>query len=86
MGSFLRLAKALSKNTKSNNNHQVESAEDKEYQKYLESLTDKELDELIKSKLADFDNSDEGKAYNLRLSELTEAELTIELFEKLKVS
>lgn len=86
MGSFLRLAKALNKNSKSNNTaNYVQTETDKDYQKHLETLTDKELEDLIKTQLEEYRNTDEGKANHLRVSKMTETELSIELMEKLKV-
>lgn len=86
MGSFLRLAKALSKNNKLNTSaNSIESDEDKAYQKYLESLNESELEDLIKEKLLESWASDEGRAYHLKISGMTEAELALELMEKLKV-
>jgi hypothetical protein len=86
MGSIARLAKALRREVQLNNNTKVvESDEDKEYQKYLDSLTNEDLEELIKTKLTEYRNSKEGQAYHLRISEMTEIELAVEIKEKLKV-
>jgi hypothetical protein len=56
-----------------------ESAEDREYQQYLDSLTESELTELIHGKLDEYSKSPEWIAKQERLEGMSEEELMDEL-------
>ncbi len=61
-----------------------ESAKDREYQQYLDSLSTEELKALYNEKLAELDNDPEMIANRERWSKMTVEELTQEYFQKLK--
>lgn len=63
-----------------------ESAKDREYEQYLDSLTESELEVLINAKLDEYSNSPEGLATQARLEGMSEEELIEELQRQLKAS
>jgi hypothetical protein len=63
-----------------------ESAKDREFQRYLESLSIEELNALYNERMAELDNDPEMIANNERWSKMTYEELLNEYFEKLKAS
>ncbi len=63
-----------------------ESAKDREYQQYLESLSSEELTALYNEKLAELDNDPEVIANRERWEKMTYEELLNEYYAKLKAS
>lgn len=88
MGSYLRLIKAVDRESKkikkSAQTDVVETEEDKEFVKYLESLSDSELNKLYQAKLAEIKTDPSWIKERKRLETLTESELMVELQEQLK--
>jgi hypothetical protein len=60
-----------------------ESTEDREYQQYLDSLSESELTELIHGKLEEYRNSPEGLATQARLEGMSEDQLMEEIKSKI---
>lgn len=56
-----------------------ESAEDREYEQYLDSLSESELEALINAKLDEYRNSPEGMTTQERLEGMSEEQLMEEL-------
>jgi hypothetical protein len=63
-----------------------ESAEDREYEQYLDSLSVSELEALIYEKLDEYTKSPEWIAKQERLEKMTEEQLIEELQRQLKAS
>lgn len=62
------------------------SEEEKDYEAYLQTLSDEELNALYNEKLAELDNDPEMIANNERWSKMTYEELLNEYYAKLKAS
>ncbi len=63
-----------------------ESAKDREYQQYLESLSSEELTALYNARMAELNNDPEVIANRERWSKMTYEELLNEYYAKLKAS